>query len=71
VSFNLKIKDDVGLLFGSLKVMRSAILTGKLDATPIYFKDKFQNISSGKLKIRVKRFVILVMIYSGNINVEG
>jgi hypothetical protein len=38
------------LLFGSLKGDAGVpFLTGKLDATPIYFKDKFQNISSGKL----------------------
>jgi hypothetical protein len=29
--------------------MRECHFNGKLDATPIYFKDKFQNISSGKL----------------------
>jgi hypothetical protein len=49
VSFNLKIKDDVGLLFGSFKGDAECHFNGKLDATPIYFKDKFQNISSGKL----------------------
>ncbi|HAH55497.1 MAG TPA: hypothetical protein DCM02_09545, partial [Flavobacterium sp.] len=50
VSFNLKIKEDVGLFFGSLKGdVGTPFLTRKVDATPIYFKDKFQNISSGKL----------------------
>lgn len=50
VAFNLKIKEDAGLFFGSLKGdVGVPFLTGKLDATPIYFKDNFQNISSGKL----------------------
>jgi hypothetical protein len=58
------------LLFGSLKVMQSAILTGKLDATPIYFKDKFQNISSGKLNNTGKTLRgIGSDLASGNINV--
>jgi hypothetical protein len=73
VSFNLKIKDDVGLLFGSLKGDAGVpFLTGKLDATPIYFKDKFQNISSGKLNNTGKTLRgIGSDLASGNINVGG
>jgi hypothetical protein len=52
--------------------MRSAILTGKLDATPIYFKDKFQNISSGKLNNTGKTLRDIGNdLASGNINVGG
>jgi hypothetical protein len=50
--------------------MRECHFNGKLDATPIYFKDKFQNISSGKLNNTVKRFVV-IKFTSGNINVGG
>ena len=73
VSFNLKIKDDVGLLFGSLKGDAGVpFLTGKLDATPIYFKDKFQNISSGKLNNTGKTLRDIGNdLSSGNINVGG
>ncbi len=73
VSFNLKIKEDVGLLFGSLKGDAGApFLTGKLEATPIYFKEKFQNISSGKLNNTGKTLRgIGNDLVSGNVNVGG
>lgn len=73
VSFNLKIKEDVGLLFGSLKADAGVpFLTGKLDATPIYFKDKFQNISSAKLNNTGKTLRgIGNDLASSNINVGG
>lgn len=49
VAFNLKIKKNAGLFFGSLTGdVGVPFLTGKLDATPIYFKDSFQNIASVK-----------------------
>lgn len=73
VSFNLKIKEDVGLFFGSLKGdVGVPFLTRKLDATPIYFKDKFQNISSGKLNNTGKTLRgIGSDLTSGNISVGG
>lgn len=50
VAFNLKIKDDVSLVFGSTRgEIGAPFLTGLVEGTPIYLKDKFQNISSAKL----------------------
>jgi hypothetical protein len=50
VAFNLKIKKDAGLIFGSMKADAGLpFLTGQLDATPIYIKNQFQNINSFKL----------------------
>lgn len=49
VAFNLKIKEDVSLVFGSIKAEAGApFMTGLIDATPIYLKDKFQSIASLK-----------------------
>lgn len=50
VAFNLKIKDDINLLFGSAKGDAGLpFITGQIEATPIYLKDKYQNIGSLKL----------------------
>jgi len=49
VSFNLKIKEGLGLVFGSVKGdAGEPLFTGLLEGTPIYLKDKFQNISGVK-----------------------
>lgn len=49
VSLNLKIKENQSLVFGSVKAEAGLpLLTGSLEATPIYIKDSFQNISSIK-----------------------
>jgi len=49
VAFNLKIKEGVGLVFGSIKGDAGVpIFTGLIEGTPIYLKDNFQNISSIK-----------------------
>lgn len=73
VSFNLKIKEDIGLFFGSLKGdVGTPFLTRKLDATPIYFKDKFQNISSGKLNNTGKTLRDIGSdLTSGNVSIGG
>lgn len=50
VAFNLNIKEDRSLVFGSVKSdIGLPLLTGLLEGTPIYLKDKFQNIGSFKL----------------------
>jgi hypothetical protein len=50
VAFNLKIKDNVNLVFGSVKGdLGVPLVTGMAEGTPIYLKDKFQNINSIKL----------------------
>lgn len=73
VAFNLKIKEDAGLFFGSLKGdIGVPFLTGKLDATPIYFKDDFQNISSGKLNNIGKTLRSVGSdLTSGDLNIGG
>lgn len=49
VSLNLKIKENQSLIFGSIKAEAGMpLVTGNLDATPIYIKNNFQNISSLK-----------------------
>lgn len=49
VAFNLKIKEGVGLVFGSIKGdIGAPLITGLMEGTPIYLKDNFQNISSLK-----------------------
>ncbi|WP_339622768.1 TonB-dependent receptor [uncultured Winogradskyella sp.] len=49
VAFNLKIKEDLSLVFGSIKgEAGTPVITGLTEGTPIYLKDKFQNISSFK-----------------------
>lgn len=49
VAFNLKIKKGLGLVFGSVKSdIGTPILTGLVEATPVYLKDNFQNIGSFK-----------------------
>jgi len=49
VAFNLKIKEGVGLVFGSMKGdAGSPLFTDLIEGTPIYLKDNFQNISSFK-----------------------
>lgn len=49
VAFNLKIREDVSLFFGSIKGEAGVpLLTGQVEATPIYLKDKFQDIGSLK-----------------------
>jgi hypothetical protein len=50
VAFNLKIHKDVNLFFGSLKAdVGVPLIKGQIDVTPIFLKDKFQNIGSFKL----------------------
>ncbi len=50
VSLNLKIKDGVDAFFGTLKTeIGVPFLTANADATPIYLKNKFQNIGSLKV----------------------
>lgn len=50
VSLNLKIKKNVSLFFGSVKADGGVpLLTGQLDATQIYLKDKAQSIGSFKI----------------------
>lgn len=49
VAFNLKIKEDRNLVFGSSKADAGLpLLTGRAEATPIFLEEKFQNISSLK-----------------------
>lgn len=49
VSLNLTIKENQNLVFGSVKAEAGLpLVTGNLDATPIYIKNSFQNISSLK-----------------------
>lgn len=72
VAFNLKIKEDVSLFFGSIKGDAGLpLLIGQIDATPIYLKDKYQNIGSLKLNNigKTLRDVGSDLI-SGNINIS-
>ncbi len=49
VAFNLKIKKDHSLVFGSVRSDAGVpLLTAKAEATPIYIKDTFQDIASAK-----------------------
>ncbi len=49
VAFNLNIKDNKNIIFGSLKSDAGLpLLTANIDVTPIYIKNKVQNISSIK-----------------------
>ncbi len=49
VAFNLKIKKDHSLIFGSGKADAGLpLLTAKVEATPIYLQDNFQDIASVK-----------------------
>mgnify|MGYP003115605958 CR=1 FL=1 len=49
VAFNLKIKDNTSLIFGSAKGdVGLPLLTAKAEVTPIYIKDKLQDIASLK-----------------------
>jgi len=49
VAFNLKIKKNHNLIFGSAKLNAGLpLLTANADITPIYFKDNFQDIASVK-----------------------
>ena len=50
VAFNLNIKKDQNLVFGSAKADAGVpLLTGRAEATPIYLQEKFQNIGSLKI----------------------
>lgn len=50
VSLNLKIKENHSVVFGSVKIEAGLpFATGLAEATPIYLKNEFQNISSLKL----------------------
>ncbi len=50
VAFNLKIKKDHSLVFGSTRGDAGVpLLTGSAEATPIYLKEKFQDIASFKV----------------------
>ncbi len=50
VAFNLKIKKDRSLVFGSTKADAGVpFITGLAEATPIYIKDTFQDIASAKV----------------------
>lgn len=50
VAFNLKIKKDHSLVFGSTRGDAGVpLLTGSAEATPIYLKEKFQDIASLKV----------------------
>jgi hypothetical protein len=50
VAFNLKIKKDHSLVFGSVRGdVGAPLLTAKAEATPIYIKDTFQDIASVKV----------------------
>lgn len=47
VAFNLKIKKDRSLIFGSSRAdVGTPLLTARADVTPIYLKEKFQDIAS-------------------------
>jgi hypothetical protein len=49
VSLNLKIKENQSVVFGSSKnEAGTPLITGLVEATPIYLKNNFQNISSVK-----------------------
>ena len=49
VAFNLKIKKNHSLIFGSGKAdIGFPLVTRNLEITPIYLKEKFQDIASGK-----------------------
>lgn len=49
VAFNLKIKPEHSLIFGSMRGDAGLpLLTAKVEATPIYIKDTFQDIASVK-----------------------
>ncbi len=49
VAFNLKIKEGVSLVFGSVKSEAGIpLITGLLEGTPVYLKDDFQDIASFK-----------------------
>lgn len=53
VAFNLNIKKNQNLVFGSAKGdVGFPLLTGRAEATPIYLQEKFQNIGSLKLNNR-------------------
>ncbi|MFN3756232.1 MAG: TonB-dependent receptor [Flavobacterium sp.] len=50
VAFNLKIREDISLFFGSINGDAGLpLITGQIEATPIYLKDEYQNIGSFKL----------------------
>ncbi|WP_299129210.1 TonB-dependent receptor [uncultured Winogradskyella sp.] len=50
VAFNLKIKKDRSLIFGSSKGdVGTPFITGRAEITPIYIKDKLQDIASLKI----------------------
>lgn len=70
VALNLKIKKDVNLLFGSIQGDGGIpLITGQLDATPIYLKNKFQNIGSFKVNNSGKSLRdIGTNLTSGNLN---
>lgn len=56
VALNLKIKEKQNLVFGSMRnEVALPFFTGLAEATPIYLKDKFQNISSLKWNNTGKR----------------
>ncbi len=73
VAFNLKIKEDVSLVFGSIKgEAGTPFVTGLTEGTPIYLKDKFQNISSFKLNNTGKTLRYLGNSYTtGNLNISS
>lgn len=73
IAFNLKIKKDAGLFFGSAKAgVGAPFLTGKIDVTPIYFKNQIQNIGSIKFNNTGKSLRdIGDDITMGNVNFEN
>lgn len=73
VAFNLKIKDDVSLVFGSTRgEVGTPFLIGLAEGTPIYLKDKFQNISSAKFNNTGKTLKSIGENYAaGDLNINS